>query len=53
MLPFDRRSFLAWLGTLPLVRRAPGAAQQPVIDVRTTAQLQQPEGPPKNVRGKV
>ena len=44
MLPFDRRSFLAWLGTLPLVRRAPGAAQQPVIDVRPTALFQQPEG---------
>jgi len=45
MHPFDRRSFLAWLGTLPLVRRsAPGAAQQPVIDVRPTALFQQPEG---------
>jgi alpha-mannosidase len=45
MLRFDRRSFLAWLGTLPLVRRpAPGAAQQPVIDVRPSALFQQPDG---------
>ena len=45
MLPFDRRAFLAWLGTLPLVRRsAPGGTQQPVIDVRPTALFQQPDG---------
>src|SRR5678816_3809094 len=50
MLRFDRRAFLAWLGTLPLVRpRSPrsgsgSAAQQPVIDVRPTALFQQPDG---------
>jgi alpha-mannosidase len=46
MLRFDRRAFLAWLGTLPLVRRSMSgaAAQQPVIDVRPTALFQQPDG---------
>jgi len=46
MLPFDRRSFLAWLGTLPLLRRAGHghATQKPVIDVRPTALFQQPDG---------
>src|SRR5262245_2661440 len=46
MRPFDRRSFLAWLGTLPLLRprAAAQAAQQPVIDVRPTALFQQPDG---------
>lgn len=45
MYRFDRRSFLAWLGTLPLLGRArAGDAQQPVIDVRPTALFQQPDG---------
>ena len=45
MVRFDRRAFLAWLGTLPLARRfGSGTAQQPVIDVRPTALFQQPEG---------
>ena len=48
MLRFDRRDFLAWLGTLPLVRPlrsgSGAAAQQPVIDMRPTALFQQPDG---------
>ena len=48
MLRFDRRAFLAWLGTLPLVRPlrsgSGAAAQQPVIDMRPTALFQQPDG---------
>ncbi|MGH7522070.1 MAG: hypothetical protein ACREMI_12425 [Gemmatimonadales bacterium] len=51
MLPFDRRSFLAWLGTLPVLRRSvAGPAQQPVIDVRPTALFQQPDGRKNLVR---
>jgi hypothetical protein len=52
MLGFDRRSFLAWLATLPLLRRHPlhGTGQQPVIDVRPTALFQQPEGRKNLVR---
>jgi hypothetical protein len=41
----DRRTFLGWLGTLPVWRglvRAPG--QDPVIDVRPTALYQAPDG---------
>ena len=46
MLRPDRRAFLAWLGTLPLLRRpvSSAGAQQPVIDVRPTALFQQPDG---------
>lgn len=46
MLRFDRRSFLAWLGALPLLRRRASAdpEQKPVIDVRPTALFQQPDG---------
>ena len=51
MLPFDRRSFLAWLATLPALRRASRqAAQQPTIDVRPTALFQQPDGRKNMVR---
>ena len=51
MLRFDRRSFIAWLGTLPLLRSsASGTAQQPVIDMRPTALFQQPDGRKNLVR---
>ncbi len=51
MLPFDRRTFLAWLGTLPVLQRsAAGRAQQPVIEVRPTALFQQPDGRKNLVR---
>ncbi|MFN2637865.1 MAG: hypothetical protein ABR585_12640 [Gemmatimonadaceae bacterium] len=51
MLDFDRREFLAWLTTLPLVRRIRAdVPQQPVIDVRPTALFQQPEGRKNLVR---
>lgn len=51
MLPFERRSFLAWLATLPVLRRSvSGTAQQPVIDVRPTALFQQPDGRKNLVR---
>src|SRR6266511_1631999 len=42
---FDRRSFLTWLATLPVLRRARnGSTQQPFIEVRPTALFQQPDG---------
>src|SRR3954466_3144529 len=46
MRRFDRRSFLAWLGALPLLRRRASAdpEQKPVIDVPPTALFQQPDG---------
>jgi hypothetical protein len=48
---FDRRSFIAWLGTLPLLRSSTsGTAQQPVIEVRPTALFQQPDGRKNLVR---
>ena len=48
---FDRRSFIAWLGTLPVLRRSlSGTEQQPVIDVRPTALFQQPDGRKNLVR---
>jgi hypothetical protein len=52
MLRFDRRNFLAWLATLPALRRSLFAAerQQPVIDVRPTALFQQPDGRKNLVR---
>lgn len=51
MLAFDRRAFLAWLGTLPVLRPSrAGTAQQPVIDVRPTALFQQPDGRKNLVR---
>jgi len=42
----DRRSFVAWLGSLPLVdRHRPGGAPPPiVIDATPTALYQQPDG---------
>jgi alpha-mannosidase len=45
----DRRSFVAWLGTLPLVRRR-GAAPPIRIDARPTALYQQPDGRTNLVR---
>src|SRR5688572_13375009 len=51
MLPFDRRSFIAWLGTLPVLRRSAARTdQQPVIEVRPTALFQQPDGRKNLVR---
>src|SRR5712671_5163074 len=51
MLRFDRRTFLAWLASLPVLRRAPsGATQQPFIEVRPTALFQQPDGRKNLVR---
>jgi len=51
MLRFDRRAFLAWLGTLPVLRRSAAATeQQPVIEVRPTALFQQPDGRKNLVR---
>jgi len=48
---FDRRTFLAWLATLPVVRRAQnGSTQQPFIEVRPTALFQQPDGRKNLVR---
>ena len=44
MLPFDRRSFLAWLGAFPLLRPRRGEGQKPTIDARPTALFQQPDG---------
>jgi hypothetical protein len=51
MLPFDRRNFIAWLATLPVLRRATFTPeQQPVIEVRPTALFQQPDGRKNLVR---
>ena len=51
MLRSDRRTFLAWLATLPVLRRASrGTAQQPFIEVRPTALYQQPDGRKNLVR---
>src|SRR5213083_2231048 len=51
MLPFDRRSFLGWLATLPALRRAQRETeQQPIIEVRPTALFQQPDGRKNMVR---
>src|SRR6266540_4307362 len=48
---FDRRSFLTWLATLPVLRRARnGSTQQPFIEVRPTALFQQPDGRKNLVR---
>jgi hypothetical protein len=44
MTPTNRRSFLAWLASLPLVR------QQPSVEVRPTALYQQPDGRKNLVR---
>ncbi len=51
MLRFDRRAFIAWLGTLPLLRSSTsGTSQQPIIEVRPTALFQQPDGRKNLVR---
>src|SRR5213596_2922591 len=51
MLPFDRRTFLGWLATLPALRRAQRETeQQPIIKVRPTALFQQPDGRKNLVR---
>lgn len=47
MRHFDRRSFLGWLATLPLLK---ARTQQPVVDVRPTALFQQPDGRKNLVR---
>ena len=48
---FDRRTFLTWLATLPVLRRAQnGSTQQPFIEVRPTALFQQPDGRKNLVR---
>src|SRR6059036_2479363 len=48
---FDRRTFVAWLATLPVLRRAQnGSTQQPFIEVRPTALYQQPDGRKNLVR---
>jgi alpha-mannosidase len=45
MAIFDRRTFLGWLGTLPVWRELAGVPRQdPVIDVRPTALYQAPDG---------
>src|SRR6266699_1771895 len=48
----DRRSFVAWLGSLPLLRRQhPLHAAPPiVIDATPTALYQQPDGPAARAR---
>lgn len=51
MLRFDRRNFIAWLATLPVLRRSTlPPEQQPVIEVRPTALFQQPDGRKNLVR---
>ncbi len=51
MLPFDRRTFLGWLATLPALRRVQRETeQQPIIEVRPTALFQQPDGRKNMVR---
>ncbi len=51
MLSSDRRTFLGWLATLPVLRHAHRAAnQQPAIEVRPTALFQQPDGRKNLVR---
>jgi hypothetical protein len=48
---FGRRSFLAWLGALPVLRTSFfGTTQQPVIDARPTALFLQPDGRKNLVR---
>src|SRR5438105_1822839 len=49
---FDRRSFLAWAATIPVLRRSifGTRSQQPVIEVRPTALFQQPDGRKNLVR---
>ena len=50
MVPSNRRTFLAWLGALPLLRRVTRPAQQPTIEMRPTALFQQPDGRKNMVR---
>jgi len=51
MPPFDRRSFLGWLASLPLWRGpSRAAAQQPAVEVLPTALYQQPDGRKNLVR---
>jgi hypothetical protein len=54
MMPFDRRSFLAWLASLPLWRgggrRAFPSPPPPAVEVRPTALYQQPDGRKNLVR---
>src|SRR3989440_10375850 len=49
---FDRRSFLAWAATIPVLRRSifGTPSQQPLIEVRPTALFQQPDGRKNLVR---
>src|SRR2546421_11718292 len=49
---FDRRSFLAWAATIPVLRRSifGTPSQQPVIELRPTALFQQPDGRKNLVR---
>jgi hypothetical protein len=56
MTPFDRRSFLGWLGSLPLWRGGgrisapPPPPAPPAVEVRPTALYQQPDGRKNLVR---
>jgi alpha-mannosidase len=52
MPPFDRRSFLAWLASLPLWRSGARRASKPppAVEVRPTALYQQPDGRKNLVR---
>src|SRR5574342_284493 len=50
MLSPNRRTFLAWLAALPLLRRVTRPAQQPTIEMRPTALFQQPDGRKNMVR---
>ena len=49
MPPFDRRTFLAWLSSLPLWRGG-GRDVPPTVEVRPTALYQQPDGRKNLVR---
>jgi len=50
MPSIDRRSFLGWVTSLPLLKGRDGAAPPPTVEVRPTALFQAPEGRKNLVR---
>lgn len=50
MPSFDRRTFMGWLASLPLLRGRSGGPPPPTVEVRPTALYQQPDGRKNLVR---